>query len=121
MGPWVLYRGDGPAHQTGLLISGLPSEKFAIWYVQAHLAGFELQVIATLATRVTTFLAATPRSMAKLSVIPLSLSRKWHRDLGVQAHAVQDHMLCRDPHLLNPSIADFRDGVRWLQCVRHNR
>ena len=43
---------------------------------RSHLAGFELQVIASLATRVTAFHAASPRSKAKLSVIPLSLSRK---------------------------------------------
>ena len=45
-------------------------------YRRRRLAGFKLQVIATLATRVTAFLAASPRSMARLSVIPLSPSRK---------------------------------------------
>ena len=64
-----------------------------------HLAGFELQVIASLAKCVTAFHAASPRSMAKLSIIPLSLSRKWHWDFGLQAYAVQDHVLGRDPLL----------------------
>ena len=80
----------------------------------AHLAGFELQVIASLATRVTAFHAASPRSMAKLSVIPLSLSRTWDWDLGVQVRAVQDHMLWRDPHLLNTSRAG--SGMESASC-----
>ena len=46
---------------------------------------------------------------SKLSVIPLSLSRKWHLDLGVQAYAVQEHVLGRGPHLLNTSRVGFRN------------
>ena len=55
--------------------------------------------------------------MAKLSGIPLSFSRKWHWDFGVQAYAVQDHVLGRDPHLLKTSRVGFRD-VTPLAAMR---